>query len=104
MSLAGYRKPVTEIIGLLFLAATVVGAVFARWWIVMVPFVLVAVWVAYAAASGGQDRDGMPAWQMAASFGFIMAAPAALGLTAGVILGQYLRDLGSGRRPAGGRR
>jgi hypothetical protein len=81
-----------------FLAAIVVGAVFARWWSVVVPFGLAALWVAYAAVHGGRDSDGMPFWQIAAFVGTVLAACAALGLAAGIIVGRYVRDLVLRRR------
>jgi hypothetical protein len=78
---------------ILFAAAAVaIGAAVPRWWVVPLPLIIAAAWVLYAAAVGGEDRDGMPVWQLAAFFGGWLAGAGMLGLVLGVVLGRWARD------------
>jgi hypothetical protein len=72
--------------------AVVVGAVVAQWWVVPLPLMAATAWVVVAAALGGEDRDGMPVWQLAAFFGAMWAGAGMMGLSLGVVLGRLARD------------
>jgi hypothetical protein len=78
-----------------FAGSTLLGVAVARWWLVPVPFVLCALWTVGAAVAGGVDGDGMPYWEIALFVGGFLAFAAALGLTAGVIWGRWLRERGA---------
>ena len=73
-------------------ALAAVGAAVPRWWVVPLPLVIAAAWVAYAAAVGGEDRDGVPVWQLTAFFGGALAGAGMLGLILGVVWGRWARD------------
>jgi hypothetical protein len=73
------------------IAAVVVGAIVARWWLVALPLVGAVAWTGYAAAFSGADSDGMPVWQITLAIGGALAFVLALALTAGVVVGRWLR-------------
>lgn len=77
--------------------AVAIGAAVARWWVVPLPLMVAALWVVLAAVGGGQDRDGIPAWEMAAFFGAMWAGAGMLGLSLGVVWGRWARDRRSER-------
>ena len=80
-------------------AAVVTGAAVARWWLVPLPLVVAAAWVVLAAVGGGEDRDGMPAWQLAAFLGALLAGAGMLGLSLGVVWGRWARAVTASARP-----
>jgi hypothetical protein len=83
---------------ILFAAAAVaIGAAVPRWWVVPLPLIIAIAWVLYAAAVGGEDRDGVPVWKWAAFFGGWLAGAGMLGLVLGVVLGRLARDSRTGR-------
>jgi hypothetical protein len=55
-------------------AAGLIGAAVARWWLVPIPAVIAVAWVVIAAATGGEDSDGVPVWEWAALAGAIFTA------------------------------
>jgi hypothetical protein len=83
---------------ILFVAGAVaLGAAVARWWLVPLPLIVAAAWVVVAAAVGGEDREGMPVWQLAAFFGTVWGGAGMLGLILGVGWGRWARDRRSER-------
>lgn len=82
---------VLELIGIV-LAGLAAGVLHARWWLVAVPPAVIAAWVGWAAAGGGENSDGMPDWQIALFLGGLVALAASLGVAAGVVWGGWLRD------------
>ena len=76
---------------IVFLAAFAVGALAGRWWLIVLPMFAALTWIGYAAAFSGEDRDGMPVWQIALILGGGAAAALTLALAAGIILGRWLR-------------
>ena len=79
--------------------AVLVGALVSRWWLVPIPLVIAALWVAAAAAGGGADADGVPVWRWALFFGVLAATAAMIALSVGIILGRYVRDRRAERNP-----
>lgn len=77
---------------LLAAGAAAIGAAVGRWWVVPLPLIVATAWVVFAAVGGGEDRDGMPLWQLAAFFGAVWAAAGMLGLSLGVVWGRWARD------------
>jgi hypothetical protein len=66
--------------------------------LVLLPLVGVVAWTCYAAAFSGDDRDGMPVWQITLFIGGALACGLALALTAGVDGdGDGDGEVGSGR-------
>jgi hypothetical protein len=84
-----------------FVALAFLGLAVARWWLVPVPLLLCAIYVAGAAAFGGVDRDGVPVWQLTLFWGGLIAGVAALGLSMGVVWGKWLRASGRREPPTG---
>jgi hypothetical protein len=71
--------------------SVVVGVAVARWWIVPVPPILVAVWVLIAALGGDTERETDP-WVFALFYGGFVGLICITGLSVGVIWGRWLRD------------
>jgi hypothetical protein len=68
-----------------------VGVAVARWWVVLVPAVLVAAWVLIAALGGDTEHETQP-WAFALFYGGFVAVVGTTGLSLGVIWGRWLRD------------
>ena len=91
MPLGGVRAGKVLEAVIVFVGAIAVGALVGRWWLVALPVLAALAWISYAAAFSGDDRDGVPVWQLALMLGGVAAAALMLALAAGVILGRWLR-------------
>jgi len=83
---------------IVFIGAIAVGALVGRWWFAALPALAAVAWIGYAAAFSGDDRDGVPVWQIALMLGGAAATALTLALAAGIILGRWLRLRRNDRR------